>query len=292
MNKKQPVTQQQARQIEAAKAAARTPLDVRRQIQREALASQHVTLSELYYSRVRFQGTCANEGAQLRFPPGKRYAFGYQLGEEVAGHAEHSATYADTNLLKSRQTNHGQRLEIYGIAIRPTPLTDAYLLNLLDMFISITIRLDSDNIAYLGNPSDVPGSAQIADGPTWTIPPPAEEYETRQVSACTKGVAEGDNMLLFKEPLIWTPSGAASQLDVQIELHQQVEVDTRADRTATDVTALGAADNAVVTAWENICSRMSPGEGQDPPDDALPGLFVDYFVKLFAESTGPRSPNR
>jgi len=280
---RKPVTRQQARDIQAAKAAANVPGAVRRSIQREAIGSQQVDMSKYYYSRIRFQAEAGEDS--LIFQAGKRYAFGYQLQREVDGHPGHNATYADTNLLEERSTNRGETVKILGMAIRPTPFTDSYIMNALDMWLSVVLRLDNDNVMFLGNPSDIPGSSQNAEGPSWFLPPPAEDTEVGEFQACKKGDQRMSNLLMFAEPIIWTPEGKDAKLDVMFELNQQVELTAFDPRNATDVTAAGAGDNAVVTQW----NPPSPaGEGKD----ASPGTFVDFFVKLYVASEGPRSVNQ
>lgn len=280
------VTRNQAAQIAAAKEAAKVPAAVRRQIQMEALGSQRVDLSKYYYSRVRFE--CVENdlaGGSVIFVPQKRFAFGYELGKPVDGHtlpAIHNASYADTNILEARTTNKGERVKIVGIAVRPTPFTDSYLMNALDMYMSVTLRLDNDNILFLGNPSDVPGSAQNTGGPTWDLLPDAEQYNNiTEHQATQKGEPEMDNILVLEEPILWEPNGGKDgKMDVMFELNNVFEHTLPAARAATDVTALGAGDNAVVTDYT------------PPATVGEPGTFVDYFVKLYVASMGPRGANQ
>lgn len=272
------VTREQARQIVAAKAASKVPGAVRQQIQREAIASQRVDLSKFYYSRVRFAGTIT-EGGVLTFAAQKRYAFGYQLQREVDGHVGHDATYADTNLLEERTPNNGETVKIIGISCRPTPFTDAYLMNALDQTTSVILRINNDNTLILGNPSDVPGSSQNTSGPAWSIQQGAENYNEDIWQATQKGEAEMDNIMVLGEPIIWTPMGADAKMDVMFELNEQFIHTYPANRAATDVTALGAADLAVVTPY------TQPTEAHEP------GTFVDFFVKLYVSTESPRSLN-
>lgn len=275
---RKPVTREMAAQIQAAKAAGQVPVNVRKNIQREALASQQVDMSKFYYSRIRFQ--FAIDDGELILLPQKRYAFGYQLQKEVDGHAGHNATYADTNLLEERSTNRGEKVRVVGIAVRPTPFTDSLLMNAIDDVTSVVLRVDNDSLLYFGNPSDIPGSSQNGEGPTFLIPPPAANSVFTTFEACKKGKAEMGNILLLKDPIIWTPEGADSKLDVLFEVNEQVRYVLPPERLATDVTGAGADDNAVVTQWA-------------PPDEeGKPGTYVDYLVKLYVESEAPRSVNQ
>lgn len=272
------VTPEKARQIEVAKRAAKVPGDVRRELQLAALQSQQVDMSKVYYSRIRFQFALAD--GTLTLVPGDRYAFGYKLQEEVQGHPGHAATYADTNLLEERSTNRGERTKILGMSIRPTPFTDSYLMNAIDMFMSVTLRLDQQNVVYIGNPSDVPGASQNAEGPSWVLLPDAEQVDIfRGYQATKKGEPNMDNVLVFKEPIIWTPSGPDSKMDVLFRMNETWSFDLPADRVATDVTAAGAGDNAVITAWTQ------------PAEEGEPGTFVDYDVRVYVDSRAPRSQN-
>lgn len=275
---KKPVTRAQAIQVAAAKAAANVRPTVRQQIQAEAIASQRVDLTHFYYSRIRFAGELG-EGV-ITFAPQKRYAFGYQLQREVDGHAGHNATYADTNLLEERSTNRGEHVEIVGIACRPTPLSDSFIMNFMDMFTSVVLRLDNDNVMFFGNPSDIPGSANNGDGPSFILLPDAEESVAKDWQATNKGTPEMDNILILGEPIKWKAEGADAKMDIMFELNEQVQLELGAARAATDVTALGAADNAVVQAWN------------PPAADEEPGTYVDFFVKLYVRSIGPRSVNK
>ena len=286
-----PVTREQAAQVEAAKAAAGVPADVRRSIQREALASQSVNWNQIYYSRVRFQGILQIEPGEIPqvtgicFLPVVRYAFGYQLQHEVDGHPGHNATYADTNLLEDRSTNKGETVEVRGIAIRHTPFTDAYLAQALDMFTSVIIRLDQDNALFPGNPSDIPGSSQVSEGPSWAIMPNTEEDTFKSSFAGTrKATPDQDNMLVLQQPLIWTPKGKDSKLDVQIQLHQQVCHNYKKDRLAS-VDPFGT-NGGPYTFGQGAWSKPKP------LDRDIPGMFVDYFVKLYCKVSGPRSVNQ
>lgn len=275
---RKPVTREMAQQIQAAKAAGQVPVGVRKSIQREAIASQQVDMSKFYYSRIRFQ--FAFDQNDLVILPQKRYAFGYQLQKEVDGHVGHNATYADTNLLEERSTNRGERVRVVGIAIRPTPFTDSLLMNAMDAVTNVVLRVDNDSLLYLGNPSDVPGSSQNSEGPSFVILPPAPNSVFAMFEACKKGKPEMGNILLLKEPIIWTPEGADSKLDVLFELNEQLKFTLPAARAATDVTGAGADDNAAVAAW-------------NPPDEeGMPGTFVDFMVKLYVESEAPRSVNQ
>jgi len=273
-----PVTLEQAAQIQAAKQAANVPQGVRRQIGAAALASQHIDMSKYYYSRIRFEATL--EVGAVTFASGERYAFSYQVRQLVDTHTGHLATYADTNLIDERSTNKGETAKIRGMSVRHTPLTDAYLAAIFDMVVSVSLRLDNTEIMYLGNPSDIPGSSQLAKGPTFLIPFDAESNVPPVWHPALKGQPHEDNMIVFAEPIIWRPDRNDSKLDVKFRLEENLSVQFGAARAATDVKALGAGDNAVVTAW-------SPPTKKDQP-----GTFVDYWVKLYVETESPRSVNQ
>lgn len=283
---RQPVTMDQAAQIEAAKAAAKLPVKVREQIQRQTLASQQVDMSKYYYSRVRFQGRIEEvpeEGTFISFDAGDRYAFSYQVRQEVDTHPGHRATFADTNLIDERSTNRGETVRIGAIAIRNTPLTDALLAAAADMFISVSMRLDNIEMLFLGNPSDIPGSSQLSEGSTWSIQSDAEKRSPAIFLPTRKGVERMENMLVLSEPLIWKPSGNDSKLDVKFTLNQGFRFKYDADRPETDPLV---APNYVTT-W----SRPSSDGYNKENGQAEPGTFIDFFVKLYCSTTGERSVN-
>jgi len=274
---RKPVTKEQAQQIDLAKQAAQVPAAVRRTIALEALASQQVDLSKYYYSRIRFQADEYDDG-MLVFNPGDRYAFSYQIRQEVDGHPGHAATYADTNLLEERSTNSGEQVKIVGMAIRPTPTTDALLMNAMDMFIQTSLRLDNRELVWLGNPSDVPGSSQNAKGPTWLQPPPLDATVPDLIHPTLKGWPTQGNYLPFGQPIIWNPGDQAdSKLDVLFRLNETFRFQAAPARVENNDPATAASG---VTEW-------------NPPEDlGKPGTFVDFFVKLYVKSIGPRSQNR
>lgn len=273
---KSTVTREQARQIAAAKSAANVKPTVRRSIQREALASQRVDLSKYYYSRIRFQATVLEGGIQ--FDPGDRYAFSYQVRQLVDGHPNHNATYADTNLLEERSTNSGEKAYILGMAIRPTPTTDAMLMASLDMDIQVSLRLDNREVMWLGNPSDIPGSSQVAKGPTFMVPTDAESEVPPIWTPATKGQNLWSDYLPFAEPVIWMPGDTEdSKLDVLFRLHSVHTFDLPAAR---------AQSNDVATDAGYQSAYAPPAAAGDP------GTYVDYYVKLYVATEGPRSVNR
>lgn len=272
---RKPVTKEQARQVELAKQAAMVPAAIRRNIALEALASQQVDLSKYYYSRIRFQAEVTED--LLTFDPGDRYAFSYQIRQEVDGHPGHAATYADTNLLEERSTNAGEKVRIVGMAIRPTPTTDALLMNAMDMFMQVSLRLDNREVLWLGNPSDVPGSSQNASGPTFILPPALSSYEPTVIEPCKKGWPTQGNYLPFAEPIIWNPGDQAdSKLDVLFRLNERLQLNLEPPRLPIN-------DPAAVATGQTPFNP--PAEAGDK------GTYVDYFVKLYVRSEGPRSQN-
>lgn len=285
-----PVTRDMAAQIQSAKEAARLAPNVRKQIQMEALASQRVAANKLYYSRVRFEFTKKEVEGQVSIclDPGKRYAFGYQLQQEVDGHTGHRATYADTNLLEARSTNKGETVRVVGIGIRHTPFTDAYLASAMDMFVSTTLRVDNDNLLHMGNPSDVPGSSQQTEGTTFVLPPNANETDGRRWHPTRKGDAFQENMLVLAEPIIWTPEGVDSKLDVMFDFYTGFCIGLRDERTE----CFGC-DEAPVDRQPPPFAGSERGY-QSPfqhPENGNPGLWVDYFVKLYCNVASNRSKN-
>lgn len=308
MNNRIPVTRDMAAQIQSAKEASRLAPNVRKQIQMETLASQRVAANKLYYSRVRFEFVMREiEGSPaICLDPGKRYAFGYQLQQEVDGHTGHRATYADTNLLEARSTNKGETVRVLGIGIRHTPFTDAYLAAAMDMFVATTLRIDNDNLLHMGNPSDVPGSSQQTEGTTWVLPPNALETDGRRWHPTRKGDAFQENMLVLAEPIIWTPEGVDSKLDVMFDFYTGFCHNLPQERTAKDAICcdgpfapipegpelpeVEVREPPVIEPIPTFAPTFQSG-WKHPADKSEPGMWVDYFVKLYCHVGSNRSKN-
>mgnify|MGYP006297009139 CR=1 FL=1 len=270
------VTREQAHQIAMAKKAANVQPGVRKQIQREAIASQLVDLSKYYYSRIRFEANSLAAGL-LTFLPEERYAFGYELRQDVDGHAGHAATYADTNILEARSTNSGETAHIVGMAIRPTPTSDAVLMNLMDQIMSVSLRLDNREVFWLGNPSDIPGSSQLAKGQSFAIPTDMGSEVAPIWTPTQKGENLWSDYLPFPTPIIWRPGDRAdSKLDVAFRLYETF---------THDVGVARAQDNDPATAASFQSSYTPPAALGDP------GTYVDFMCKLYVQTEGGRSVN-
>lgn len=230
-----------------------------------------------YYSVVRFQAQVSVVGAvtTLTFQVGELRPFSYRINDPLisAGFDPTfgNATDCETNLVKAGETIAGEQLEVDGISLMPSSVTDIGLWKQLIANISVTISMDGDAHRYrLGRPDMVPGSGgTFGSGVTPTLVPDlAQSIKTD--SAFSNGWPVVDNFYPFPQPLIWTPSGATdSNFNVVLKLvRQQVVVETA--RAA----AAGIAPFTPPTAAGQF------------------GSFVDIMVRLHSDQRGARSVNQ
>jgi hypothetical protein len=287
-----PVTREMAAQIQAAKTASTIPSNVRRQIQSEALASQRVAANKIYYSRIRFAWELKKEpeiGTFVCLNPTTRFAFGYQLQQDVDGHAGHRATYADTNLLEARSTNSGEVVSIVGIGVRHTPISDAFLASLMDQFVAVTLRVDNDALLRMGNPSDIPGAAQTTDGTTYCLWPNALDQFGKVFVPTQKGRASQENFLVLGEPIIWKPSNKDSKLDIEFQNYESICWKLPDEREYLEPTC--CQEPEIPNGPRNSAEGFQ-GPYKHPEKVGDPGTFVDYFVKLYCQTDSTRSVNQ
>jgi hypothetical protein len=230
-----------------------------------------------YYSVVRFsaQVSVAAPTTTLTFAPGELRPFSYRIGDNLvtAGFDASflNATDCETNLVTSGQTIAGEQLQVDGISIMPSSVTDIGVWMQLVANISVVISMDGDAQRYrLGRVDMIPGSGgTFGNGRTATLVPDLASSLNTQ-NAFSNGWPVIDNYYPFPQPLLWTPSGETdSNFNVVLRLvRQQVIVETA--RAA----ATGVAPYTPPT-----------GVGQF-------GTFADFMVRLHSEQTFARSVNQ
>ena len=238
---------------------------------------QRFRLWNNYYSVVRFQAivSVVPPTTTLTFQQQELRPFGYRINDSLTqagfGAALGNATEAETNLVKAGETIAGEQLEVDGISLMPSSITDLGLYKVLIANMSVVISMDGDSHRYrLGRPDMIPGSGgTFGGGPTSTIVP-ALDASTSFDTSFANGWPVVDNFYPFPQPLIWTPSGETdSNFNVVLRLvRQQVFVQT--SRAAAD----GIAPFTPPTV-----------EGQF-------GTFIDIMVRLHSEQRAGRSVNQ
>jgi hypothetical protein len=230
-----------------------------------------------YYSIVRFQAVVNVVGAvtTLTFGVQELRPFSYRINDllTAAGFDPTfgNATDCETNLVKAGETIAGEQLEVDGISLMPSSVTDIGLWMQLVANISVTISMDGDAHRYrLGRPDMIPGSGgTFGNGRSATIVPDlASSLNT--VNSFSNGWPVVDNFYPFPQPLLWTPSGETdSNFNVVLKLvRQQVLVQT------ARVAAAGIAAFTPATAAGQF------------------GSFCDIMCRLHSEQRGARSVNQ
>jgi hypothetical protein len=238
---------------------------------------QRFRLWNNYYSIVRFQAlvSVVPPTTTLTFQQQQLRPFGYRIGDNLtqAGFDASfgAATEAETNLVKAGETIAGEQLEVDGISLMNSPISDIGVYKQLISNMSVVISMDGDSHRYrLGRPDMIPGSGgTFGAGFTATAVPSLIESLSTD-AAFANGWPVVDNFYPFPQPLIWTPSGETdSTFNVVLSLvRQQVFVET----------ARAAADGVA---------------GFTPP--TLPGqfgTFIDIMVRLHSEQRAARSVNQ
>lgn len=238
---------------------------------------QRFTLWNKYYSVVRFQGQVdvSAPTTTITFPATELRPFGYRIGDPLtqAGFdaSQGIATDADTNLVKASETNAGQQVEVHGISLMPSSITDIGLWKLLCAHISVKVSMDGDAQQYrLGRMDMIPGGGgTTGSGITSTIVPDLDA-SVYQDGSFSNGWSIVDNYYPFPQPIIWTPSGETdSNFNILLRLvRQQVSVQTA--RSGGD----GIAPYTPPTATGQF------------------GTYIDVMCHLHAVQRGARSVNQ
>jgi len=238
---------------------------------------QRFRLWNNYYSIVRFQAivSVAAPVTTLTFPVSTLKPFSYRLGDQLttAGFDPTfgpTATEAETNLVKAGETIAGEQLEIDGLSLMPSSVTDIGLWKQLIANIAVTISFDGDAHKYrLGRVDMIPGSGgTFGGGITPTVTPGLAESNFVDTSF-SNGWPVIDNFYPFPQPLIWTPSGETdSNFNVVLNLvRQQVVVET----------ARAAAAGVAPFTPPTVAGQF--------------GTFVDIMARLHSEQRAARSVN-
>jgi hypothetical protein len=239
---------------------------------------QRFRLWNNYYSIVRFQAVVSVVGAvtTLTFQTQEQRPFSYRIGDPLVSAGFDptfgpNATDAETNLVKAGETIAGEQLEVDGISLMPSTVTDIGLWKLLIANMSVTISMDGDSHRYrLGRPDMICGSGgTFGQGTTPTLVPDLASSQFVD-HAFSNGWPVVDNFYPFPQPLLWTPSGETdSNFNVVLKLvRQQVVVET---------SRAGAAGIAPFT----------------PPTAAGQfGTFVDFMARLHSMQKAARSVNQ
>jgi hypothetical protein len=238
---------------------------------------QRFRLWNNYYSIVRFLAIVSVNGATttLTFQQNELRPFSYRINDPLisAGFepAIGNATEAETNLTKAGETIAGEQLQIDGISLMPSTVTDMGLWKVLIANMSVVISMDGDSHRYrLGRPDMIPGSGGTFGGsPTSTIVPSLDASVSFD-STFSNGWPVVDNFYPFPQPLLWTPSGETdSNFNVVLRLVRQ-QVFVQVGRAAADGIA-----------------AFTP-----PTVAGQYGTFVDVMCRLHSEQRGARSVNQ
>jgi hypothetical protein len=238
---------------------------------------QRFRLWNNYYSIVRFQAVVSVVGAvtTLTFQQSELRPFSYRINDQLTAAGFDptmgNATEAETNLVKAGETIAGEQLEVDGISLMPSSITDIGLWKQLIANMSVVISMDGDSHRYrLGRPDMIPASGgTFGSGVSPTLVPSLDS-SLAQDASFSNGWPVVDNFYPFPQPLLWTPSGETdSNFNVVLRLvRQQVIVET-GRAAATGVAAF------------------------TPPTVAGQfGTFVDIMVRLHSMQRAARSVNQ
>jgi hypothetical protein len=230
-----------------------------------------------YYSVIRFQANVSVSGATttLTFPIQEQRPFSYRIGDPLTSAGFDPtmglATEADTNLVKAGETIAGEQLQIDGISLMNSTVTDIGLFQQLSASLSVVISMDGDSHRYrLGRPDMIPGSGGISGaGRTPTVVPPLGD-SSAVASSFSNGWPVIDNFYPFPQPLMWTPSGETdSNFNVVIKLvRQQVVIEV----------ARSGADGIAPFSPPTVAGAF--------------GTYIDFMVRLHSVQVGARSVNQ
>jgi hypothetical protein len=238
---------------------------------------QRFRLWNNYYSIVRFQAVVSVVGAvtTLTFQQQELRPFSYRINDvlTLAGFDPTfgAATECETNLVKAGETIGGEQLEVDGISLMPSSVTDIGLWKQLIANIAVVIAMDGDAHRYrLGRVDMIPGSGgTFGSGFTATAVPDLSQ-SIKSDSSFSNGWPVVDNFYPFPQPLIWSPGGETdSNFNVVLRLvRQQVVVET------ARVAAAGIAAFTPPTAAGQF------------------GSFIDIMCRLHSEQRASRSVNQ
>ena len=238
---------------------------------------QRFKLWNKYYSIVRFQAIVdvSAPTTTLTFQPLDLRPFGYRIGDNLtqAGFdvAAGVATEAETNLVKASETIAGEQIEVDGISIMPSSITDVGLWKNLIANIAVKVSMDGDAHQYrLGRPDMIPGGGgTFGSGATSTLVPPLNA-SVSQDGSFNNGWPTVDNFYPFPQPIIWTPSGETdSNFNIVLRLVRQlVFVET----------ARASADGIAAFTPPTVAGQF--------------GTYVDFMCHLHSVQTAARSVNQ
>lgn len=238
---------------------------------------QRFRLWNMYYSVVRFQAAVSvvSTTTTLTFVVGDLRPFAYAINDPLTQAGFDSsfgaATIADTNLVTKSQTIAGEQVQVGGLSLMPSSVTDIGLWKQLVANIGVQISMDGAAHTYrLGRPDMIPASGgTTGTGYTPTLTPALASSQAFD-SGFSNGWPVIDNYLPFPEPLIWTSAGQTdSNFNVVLSLVRQVVVVETARAAASGVAAFS------------------------PPTAAGQfGTFVDFMVRLHCNQSGARSVNQ
>lgn len=238
---------------------------------------QRFRLWNNYYSVVRFQAQVNVSGATttLTFPPTELRPFSYRINDPLIAAGFDSsfgnATDCETNLVKAGETIAGELLQVDGISLMPSSVTDIGLWKQLIANISVKVSMDGDSHAYrLGRVDMIPGAGgTFGSGITSTVLPGLTESVAIDGSF-SNGWSVVDNFYPFPQPLIWSPSGETdSNLNIVLKLVRQ---------------------------QLNVQTARASGSGIAPftPPTTVGqfGTFIDVMARLHSEQRAARSVNQ
>jgi hypothetical protein len=198
-----------------------------------------------YYSIVRFQAIVAVSApvTTLTFQAVEQRPFNYRIGDNLSNAgfdpAFGVATDAETNLVKANETVAGEQLQVYGISLMPSSITDIGLWKKLIANMSVNVSMDGGAQNYkLGRPDMIPGSGgTFGSGYTPTVVPPLDASIAAD-SSFSNGWPTNDNFYPFPQPLIWSPSGSTdSNFQIVLRLVRQLTFAETARAAATGIAA-------------------------------------------------------
>lgn len=207
------------------------------QITREeynARLANMVKARRIIRSRLHFAAAVAYSAptATISFSTGKRHAFGYKIGDTVPDGGG-TATEADTDLADARTPPDNAVTYIHAILVRPTAASDPFLLQILDHVLTFTLRMQQKPKIRLGNLADLGGvrggMSRLSPGPSWLATDKAG-YWFEPVNSNPNG------RIVFDDPIVWTPDGPDSGLDIEAEIHAAASIDS-VNRTAEAATS-------------------------------------------------------
>jgi len=229
-----------------------------------------------YYSVVRFQAAVSVVGAitTLTFATQALRPFSYRINDVLTGAGFDAtlgnATEAETNLVKAGETVGGEQLEIDGISIFPSSITDIGIWKQLVANISVVVSYDGDGRRYrLGRADMIPASGGTFGSGVNTTLVPDLAASSKVDSGFSNGWPVVDNFYPFPQPLLWTPGGETdSNFNIVLTLvRQQVIVET--------------------------ARASAPGVAPYNPPTVVgqQGTFADFMVRLHSEQRAARSSN-